>query len=306
MKILVMGAGAVGTLFGSILYRAGRDVTLVEKRREIVEAVQKNGLKITRGDDEQTYNINITQSIADVPNPDLIMFCVKSYDNVTAAMDCLKVVRPDTTVLTLQNGVGNYEVISKIIGKVRTLVGTTTFGSTQYAPGCTRGSVVGDISIGEFHGGTSERVTALAQALTEGGFTIHTVDDVNSLIWTKLAVNVAINAVGGLCRITNGQTYELEPARIVQKHAVDEVAAVAKAKKIKMDYAGLYDYCVKVSQTTSSNKCSMLQDIEAGNPTEVLAINGAVVSEGAKLGIKTPVNEVLTNLVKATELGYMK
>ena len=304
MKILVMGSGAVGTLFGSILLQGGQDVTLVEKRHEIVEAIQKNGLKITRGNDEKVYNINITNDITEVKNPDLIMFCVKSYDNITAAKDCLKVIGENTVVLTLQNGIGNYEVISEIVGKERTLVGTTTYGSTQYAPGCTRGSEVGDISIGEFHGGVSERINKLAAALTDGGFTINTVEDVNSLIWTKLAVNVAINAVGALCRIKNGKTYELEPARLVQKQAVDEVITVAKAIGITMDYEGLYEYCIKVTQTTYANNCSMLQDVEAKNPTEVLAINGAVVSEGSKVGIKTPVNEVLTNLVRATEIGY--
>jgi len=305
MKIAIVGAGAVGTLFGSILFQAGRDVILVEKRQKIVDAIRKNGLKVTRGSDEKIHNIKITNDITEAGTPDLIMFCVKSYDNITAAKDCLKIIGPNTIVVTLQNGIGNYETISEIVGKERTVVGTTTFGSTQYMPGCTKGSEIGAISIGEYDGGISDRVNKLAKALTDGGFEIHTVENVNSLIWTKLAVNVAINAVGALCRITNGKTYELEPACIVQKQAVDEAIAVAKAKKIEMDYDKLYDYCVNVTRTTSANRCSMLQDVEASNPTEVLAINGAVVSEGKRLGINTPVNEVLTNLVKATELGYM-
>lgn len=110
------------------------------KRHEIVEAIRKNGLKIIRGADEKVLKIKITENIEEAANPDLIMFTVKSYDNVTAARDCLKIIGPNTTILTLQNGVGNYETIASIVGEERTVVGTTTFGSTQYAPGCTRGS----------------------------------------------------------------------------------------------------------------------------------------------------------------------
>ena len=304
MKIAIIGAGSVGTLFGSILFQSGRNVTLVEKKPEIIEAIRRSGLKISRGTDEKTIPIPITGNIEEVANPDLILFCVKSYDNVTAAYDCLKIVAPHTLVLTLQNGIGNYEDISKIVGEERTIVGTTTFGSTQYAPGCTKSSATGDISIGEYSGGISDRVQKLAKDLTDGGFTIHTVENVNSLIWTKLVVNVAINAIAALCRITNGQTYELEPARIVQKEAVDEAVAVAKALKIQVDYDALYRHAIDVTVSTSVNKASMRQDVEACNPTEILAINGAIVREGTKLGIPTPVNNVLTNLVRAAELGY--
>lgn len=304
MKIVVVGAGSIGTLFGSILFNSGQDVTLVEKKPEIVQAIQKNGLKMIRGKEEQVLPIKITSQIEDVPNPDLIMFTVKSYDNIKAAHDCLKIIGTNTIVLTLQNGIGNYEVISEIIGAERTVVGTTTFGSTQFAPGCTRGSETGVISIGEYAGGLSPRIWSLAKTLTEGGFTIQMVEDVNSLIWTKLAVNVGINAIGALCRIRNIFTHDIEPAGEVQKLAVEEVKKVAAAKGIQLDYDHLYDHVVDVCYTTRDNKCSMYQDVESKNLTEVAAINGAIVDEGKKLGIDTPVNFVLTKLVKATEAGY--
>ena len=306
MKIVVVGSGAIGTLFSSILFNHGQDVTLVEKRQEIIDAIQKNGLKILRGDKEQTLKIKITNRIEDVPSPDLIMFTVKSYDNVTAAQDCLKIIGNNTTVLTLQNGIGNYETIAEIVGKERTVVGTTTFGSTQFAPGCTRGSETGSISIGEYSGGISDRIKKLAKILEDGGFEVQMVDDVNSLIWTKLAVNVGINAIGALCRITNGQTHLVKPAGEIQKLAVEELMKVAKLEGIKLDYDHLYQHVTDVAVRTQSNKCSMLQDIENVNHTEVLAINGAIVDRGKKHGIETPVNFVLMNLVKAAELGHLK
>lgn len=301
MKITIVGAGSIGTLFGSILFQAGQDVTLVEKRHEIVEAIRKNGLKIIRGADEKVLKIKITENIEEAANPDLIMFTVKSYDNVTAARDCLKIIGPNTTILTLQNGVGNYETIASIVGEERTVVGTTTFGSTQYAPGCTRGSETGSISIGEFAGGISERISTLARQLREGGFEVFEVDNVNKLIWTKLAVNVGINAIGTLCNFENLYTSKIEEAGLLQKQAVEEVAAVAKAKGLDLDYDHLYQHVVDVSESTAKNKCSMLQDVENKNLTEVLTINGAIMEEGKKLGISTPIKFVLTNLVKAKE-----
>ncbi|QQK08926.1 ketopantoate reductase family protein [Miniphocaeibacter halophilus] len=306
MKIVVVGAGSVGTLFGSILYEHGMDVTLVEIRNEIVEAIHKDGLKVTRGDSEKVFEIDITNNIIDVENPDLIIFAVKSYDNITAAYDCLKIIGPETIVLTLQNGIGNYETISNILGEKHTVIGTTTFGATQYAPGCTRGSETGEISIGEYKGGSSERIKNIAEILRSGGFTVNIVNDVNSLVWTKLAVNVGINAIGALCRISNGETHSIESASIIQKMAVEELMKVAKKKGIDLDYNSLYDHVVDVTITTSTNKCSMLQDVEKRNLTEIRAINGAIVDYGNSINIDTPINLVLTNLMIATETSYRK
>lgn len=304
MKIVVVGAGSIGTLFSSILFKNSQDVTLVEIRPEVVKAISENGLLITRGSQTETLHIPITDNIEEVPNPDLIMFTVKSYDNVTAAHDCLKIIGPNTTVLTLQNGIGNYETISSIVGAERTCVGTTTFGSTQYEPGKTRGSETGSISIGEYEGGVTQRIEALASILRDGGFEVDCVEDVNSLVWTKLAVNVGINAIGALTHILNGQTHSIAAASEIQELAVQEFSAVAKAKGVNLDYDGILQHVVDVTISTSSNKCSMLQDIEARNRTEIKAINGAIVDAGVELGIPTPVNLVLTRLVQAEQESF--
>lgn len=304
VKIAVVGAGSIGTLFSSILYKSGQDVTLVEIRPEVVSSIQERGLSVTRGDETEVLDVPITSRIEDVPDPDLIMFTVKSYDNVTAARDCLKIIGDNTTVLTLQNGVGNYETISSVVGEERTCVGTTTFGATMYEPGKTRGTATGEISIGEYAGGITERINRLADLLRTGGFIVNCVEDVNSLVWTKLAVNVGINAIGALARLKNGETHSIEPAGEIQRLAVEEFSAVARAEGIDIDYDGIYRHVVDVTVSAAVTKCSMLQDIERRGRTEVKAINGAIVEGGKRHGIPTPVNLVLTRLVQAEQQSF--
>lgn len=303
MKIAIIGAGSIGSLFGSILFKAGQDVTLVEKNQKIVEAIKQHGLHITRGDKTEVLQINITNRIEDISDPDLIMMAVKSYDNVKAAEDCLKIISPNTTVLTLQNGIGNYETISGIIGKQQTLIGTTTFGSTLKSPGNVTSSESGIICIGEPEGGISPRINALADTLRDGGFDVHTTETLNSLIWTKLIVNAAINAIGALTCLRNIDTHDVAPAKKIQNLVISEAKKVADAKGIKLDTDNIYDYVFGVCQSTSTNKASMYQDVERGNPTEVEAINGAIVREGSLLGIETPINYALTQLVLARSHG---
>ena len=304
MKFVILGSGSIGSLFGSILFNAGADVTLVEKNKTIVNAIKENGLKVKRGNDQKVLPIKITDNIEEVGTPDIIIFAVKSYDNLTAAQDCKKIVGSGTTVLTMQNGIGNYEAISSIVGSEHVVVGTTTFGSTMIAPGNIVSSETGSISIGEYGGGVTKRINDLAESLRNGGFEIHEVDDVNSLIWTKLVVNVGINAIGALTKLRNGDTEKNEDAHFVQYQLIKEAAAVAEAKGIKFACDDPFEHVYSVCRSTFSNKASMYQDIEKeGKRTEIRAINGAIVAEGKKLGIATPANELITHLVMAREKG---
>ena len=301
MKITLIGAGSIGTLFASILFDSGIDVILIEKKREIIDAITEHGLLVERNGSQKSFPVKITNDPNKGKDADLIMLTVKSYDNSAAAQIARDIASANTQILTLQNGIGNYETISNIAGSERTVVGTTTFGATQYQPGCTRGSADGSISIGEYHGGISDRILSLASILRQGGFTVNTVENVNTLIWTKLAVNVGINPIGALCRFENVFT-SMGPAKEIQCKAVNELIAVAKAKGIELDYEHLCEHVSDVSEATRVNRCSMLQDVENHNLTEISSINGAVVQEGKAYGIATPVNEVLTSLVKSIEI----
>ena len=300
MKITVLGTGAIGGLFGSIFHQGGHNVTCVETNEEYVKKIKADGLRLTRGDKDQIVNLKVTSNIEDGGTPDLIMMAVKSYDNAQAAKDCRKAIGPDAVVLTLQNGVGNVEAISEILGADRVIAGTTIFGSTVVEPGWVKSSIEGSIDIGEPSGKITPRIRRIADELGSC-MEIHVVENVIDLIWTKLMVNVGINAIGSLCHLTNGQILDYPTAEKVQDQLLDEALSVAEAKGIKFTVEDIRAYVKNTCIATYSNKASMYQDVERGSVTEVRAINGAIVHWGKVFDIPTPANELITNLMIARE-----
>ncbi len=302
MKIAVVGSGAMGGCLGSLLQKGGNDVTFVDIKKDHVAAMQNNGLIVrnTNGE-EEVLKVKATTDIETAGTPELIVFAVKSYDNEQAAKDCLKIVGPETIVVTVQNGVGNVEVIGEVLSPGRIIAGTTAYGSTLLEPGKIMHSATGAISIGELDGSLTPRLQNVVDVFANAGVEMHTTQNVDSLIWTKLMVNVGINALGAITLLTNGQLLDYEETKSLQEGAVLEGAAVAKAKGIEFMVNDIVEYVRGVSKSTYHNKASMRQDVEQGNKTEVLAINGAIVREGKKLEIATPINDTLTKLVRAIE-----
>lgn len=302
MKIVVVGSGAIGGLFGSIMTKNGQDPLLVDIWAEHVEVMQKSGLTVVGLDGkEEVVKVRATVNIEDADTPDLILMSVKSYDTEQAARDCLKIVGPKTIVMTVQNGVGNVDKIGEVLGYDRVIAGTTTFGSTILGPGKIKPSGIGEITLGEQDGKITPRLQGLVDTLTKSGFVMHTSDGVDSLIWSKLVVNVGINAITAITMVLNGELLDYEETKHLQALAVAESEAVAKAKGIKFLFDDMIKHVMDVSRSTGTNKSSMRQDIERGKKTEIDFINGAIVTEGSKLGIPTPVNEVLTLLVRTIE-----
>jgi len=300
-KIAVVGSGAVGGLFGSFFHKSGEDVIFVDIKKDHIEAIQSVGLTIVQQNGDEKLRVKATTNIEEAGTPDLIIFSVKSYANEQAAKDCLKIVGPDTIVLTVQNGVGNVETLESILGRDHILAGTTSFGGTFLGPGKIRLSGKGSVSIGELDGKITPRLEKVIDGFTKAGIEAHISQDVTSLIWTKLLVNAGINALGAITLLSNGQLLEHEETQTLQAAVVAEGEAVAKAKGIEFMTDNILEHVRSVARSTYHNKSSMRQDVERGSRTEVLAINGVIVAEGKKLGIATPVNEVLTKLIKAIE-----
>lgn len=301
MQIAVVGSGAIGGLFGALLHKSGEEVTFVDINTEHIAAMQANGLTIVRQGGVEVLPVRAVNRIEDAGTPALVLFAVKAYDNEQAARDCLKIIGQDTIILTVQNGVGNVETIAAILGANRILAGTTAFGCTVVGPGIIKPSPTGSISIGELNGTLTPRLQQVVDTFAKAGVEMHVSRNVDSLIWTKLLVNVGINALAAITMLTNGQLLEYEETERLQAAVVQEGAAVAKAKGITFMVADILEHVRAICRSTYDNKASMRQDVERGLRTEVLAINGAIVAEGAKLGISTPVNETLTNLVRAIE-----
>jgi 2-dehydropantoate 2-reductase len=301
MKIVVVGAGAIGGLFGSILTKNGLDVTLVDIWTEHVKNLQVSGLIVVGRNGENKVKVKATNRIEDAGTPDLIVIAVKSYDTEQAAQDCLRIIGPNTIVLTVQNGVGHIEKIGKILGYDRIIAGTTSFGSTLLGAGTIKPSNIDEITIGELDGASTSRIRNLADTLIKAGIETHVSDSIDSQIWTKLVVNVGINALTAITHLKNGELFDYPDAMRLQALAVYEAIAVARAKGISLLVNDPLKWVIDVTRRTCDNKSSMLQDIERGTRTEIDFINGAIVTEGKKVGVPTPVNEVLTLLIKTIE-----
>ena len=232
---------------------------------------------------------------------DLVILFVKSAATQAAATDAAALLRPGGRVLTLQNGLGNAEVIAEIVGAERVLAGTTAQGATLLGPGQIRHGGSGETHIGRLFGEVDEFCHEVARLLTNAGLPTVVEPDVRSLIWGKLIINTGINALTALLRLRNGQLAELDETRQLLALAVEEAVQVARAAGVRLPYENPLDKVLAVAVATGQNQSSMLQDVLRGSPTEIAVINGAIVREGERLGVATPVNRTLTLLVQALE-----
>jgi 2-dehydropantoate 2-reductase len=302
MKFLIVGPGAMGCLFAARLSKAGFHVTLLDYIEERAKQINEQGLLVegVTGD----YAVKVPTVTGDVPSsPDMVLICVKSY-KTRQASETIKVWLPaKAVVVTLQNGVGNLEILERIFGKERILGGVTSEGATLLGPGKIRHAGQGETIIGPA-GDSNGPAEKLVSAFEQAGFKAESVHNVSDLIWGKLIVNVGINALTAITRLKNGRLPEVPGTRLVLEEAVKEAVAVAAAKNIQLPYPDPLSRVMQVCEATAGNVASMLQDVLKEKETEVDAINGAIVREGEALGIATPVNLTLTNLVKAIQETY--
>lgn len=303
MKIAIIGAGAMGCLFGGKLSQSSsNEVCLLDVWKDHMDAVNANGLIMEEGD--KTLNYPAVKGFTDagaVGPVDLAIVFVKSTLTAQAVASNKAVFGPETLVLTLQNGMGNLDLIGAEIGSENLLAGTTSHGALMLGPGKMRHTGIGGTTIGELDGKATDRIEKVAACLREAGMETEISDNVLGLVWDKLLVNVGINALTGITKLHNGELLEHPEINLILEMAVKEAEAVAKAKGILLGFPDGTAHCRQVASATAANKSSMLQDILGGKKTEIDMINGAIVKEGAALGVPTPVNQVLTSLIQFME-----
>jgi 2-dehydropantoate 2-reductase len=302
MHFLVVGPGAMGSLFAACLQKAGFDVTLLDYIKDRAKKINDHGIQVegVSGD----YNVKVPTTTGDIPQPpDLVLICVKAYDTREASLNIKPWLKPETGVVTLQNGVGNLEILEEIFGKDRVLGGVTAEGATLLGPGKIRHAGRGETIIGP-GGDSGSPAERMVTAFNEAGFQTRSVEDVKDLIWGKLLINVGINALTAITRLKNGRLPELEGTRLIMEEAVKEAVAIAEAKNINLPYPDPLGRVIEVCRATAGNIASMLQDVLKEKLTEIDFINGAIVREGQALGIPTPVNFTLTSLVQVIQKTY--
>jgi 2-dehydropantoate 2-reductase len=305
MRIAVVGIGALGSLFAGYLARCGEDVSGVDVQPEIISAIRESGVRIKELEGEEiAIPLRVALRPEEIGQVDLVIFLTKSGQTQAATQSARCLFGDHTVALTLQNGLGNPEAIGSILGEERVLVGVTNQGSTLLRPGSILHGGRGETVIGERQGTRSERADHVASAFKRAGFPTQVSARIQNDVWGKLIVNVGINALTAITRLRNGVLVEHPETREILRRAVEETIRVADRKGIRFPHGDAVKKVEDVCRASKANFSSMLQDVLQRRETEADFINGAVVREGEELGIETPVNRLLTALVKTLEKTY--
>jgi len=303
MKIAVVGAGAMGGLFGALLAEADQDLLLLDIRQDHVDMINQEGVSIEL--EGRVRNIKIRA--ATQPDPEqranLVIIFVKSSQTGEAAKTAIQLAGKEGLILTLQNGMGNADILSRAMDPDRVVAGTTSHGATLLGPGKIRHAGRGPTIIGMWSGKPHNRLEEVGLIFKKAGIEVEIVSDVRPVVWGKLLINVGINAITALCNIKNGELPDLSVTRELARAAVEEAMTVAGAQGIAVRKDAV-EHVFQVAKATAANRSSMGQDVDNKRLTEISAINGFIVREAEKAGIKVPVNSTLTALVKTLQMYY--
>ena len=298
MRIAIIGVGAMGMLFAGLLSKGGNDVYLLTRNKKTEKILKKTGIKIS-GITKTTIpssKLKITTNPAEIYRPDLVIILVKSHDTISTVPSIKKMTGKNTVILTLQNGLGNHEILSEFIGKKRIISGTTSESSTLVKSGdivhTGKGKTI--IEEGDFSG-------QVAGIFNRCGIKTVLSDKIESVIWSKLVLNCAINPVAAISGVRNGEIINYKNLFEVAVEAGKEVVTVAKKMKIKIQFPDVAQIIKNVCNATSKNTNSMLADILSKRKTEIDSLNGAVIKIAEKLKVPVPVNKSLYEIVKKSE-----
>ena len=307
MKIVVLGAGALGCALGSVLTEGGHEVWLVNRGQEHVDAMNRHGLKVRENGVDRFVKVHAASTCTGVDLTsgaiELIIVLVKSFHTKEAIESAKHILSRDTLVLSLQNGLGHEDILSEIVGEERVLAGKTYAGGVLLGAGhIISGTKAKETHIGELNGSKSSRVNRIAEVFNQAGLITYVSENIMGTIWDKLLVNVATGALSGITRLPYGELYRLTEVETCAIAAVAEAMAVAKVKGIKLSVTDPKQPWVKAaSELPYEFKASMLQSLEKRSITEIDFVNGAVVRMGGLLGVPTPVNQTLLACMKGIE-----
>lgn len=295
----------MGSLFGCTLAGAGYRVSLLCRRRTQAEAIAEQGLAIaTPTGGLRVFRPAAAYDPAQIGRADLVLVFCKSYDTRAAAASLPPLMHQGTIILTLQNGLGNVEALCEAVPREHVMAGVTHQGAYVSGPGRVDHAGSGETIVGEIdEPRDSQRAQLLAAALTAAGLPASASDNIKGVQWAKAIVNAAINPLTAILRVRNGKLLEIPEALALMQQVTAEGEAVACAAGVSLPpgVSPLWAKAQETARQTAANRSSMLQDILHGRRTEIDSINGAIVREGAGLGVPAPVNLALTGIVRALD-----
>ncbi len=308
MKIAMMGAGAMGGMIGGRLAAAGNDVWLVDVWKEHVDKMQKDGLTLETSRGTQILKVSATSRAAEVFEKagymELVVVFVNTNYTDQAIRDAQVFINKDTYVLTVQNGVGNADIIAKYVPAERVIMGTTLAAGMLLGPGHVRDSGTNTFTqIMPLKGGITPAIERIVHVMSEAGLDTEATPEAETAIWRKLCVNCCTCGIGTVTRLSCGQVCEKPDGAALVTEIIREVCAVANAKGLKLDYEENLAHFFEV-YTPSQHYASMVQNAKKKMKTEVETIIGPVVHEGERLGIPTPYNTTIYHLIRMIQNHY--
>lgn len=312
MNVIIIGCGAMGCLFASLLKEAGQEVRLIDNNFERARKIKAEGITIMGIGGERKVKVdNIYFYEKDkellekgIKEDTLFLVFVKSYSTESAAQILKPLVKEDSIVLTLQNGIGNIEILNSILGENFILGGTTAHGATVIENGYVKHAGTGDTLIGEQNGKITERLLKIQDLFNSAKIKVTVTKNLKGILWSKLLINSVINPLTAIFKVKNGKLVENEYSYQLMKLILEEGDKIRKEEGIEIIYDNPFDKVKDVCIKTAENISSMLQDVLKKKRTEIDFINGAIVKSGKKLNIPTPVNELITSIIKAIEKNY--
>ncbi|MGC8781509.1 MAG: ketopantoate reductase family protein [Anaerolineae bacterium] len=293
MRVAILGTGALGCVFAARL-APHVEVWVLGTWAAGVAAVQERGVLIHEPDGRRTQvQVAAVGDPAAAPTVDFALVLVKSYQTDRAAAWAARILAGDGLAVTLQNGLDNGPRLATAVGAERTAVGVTYTAATLLGPGEAR-----LVSVQPTFIGRARRAETLVALLNAAGLEAHVADDIEARLWAKAVANAAINPLAALWRVPNGDLLATAERRALLAALATEAAAVARGRGLHLPFADPVVYVEGVCRATAANRSSMLQDAMSGRPTEIASINGVLIAEGRRLGIPTPVNEVVWQLVR--------
>ncbi len=307
MKTAIIGAGAIGSLFGSLLKINNIDAVLFDRDQDKINYIKNNGLKLIYPGNGESFRIypEAESDIMKIKDFDYYLMCVKSYSTEAAAAEISAVCSSKSVIVTFQNGMGNVDILKKYFPESRIAAGTTSEGASFKSPGTVIYGGKGKTSFSIIDAGNdNKKLGQLITMLNNGGIDTSRADNYRRDIWKKLIVNAAINPLTAVLRVKNISVSESPCLRNLAEMIISESVKAAEADGIFFDYEEIRENVFNIAEKTAENRSSMLQDIENKRKTEIDYISGTAADRAEKAGIEKSVNRIMQNIIKVLENRY--
>ena len=306
MKIVIVGGGAIGRLFGSFLAKGGNEISLIDVDQEVVGAMQSGGIGVMAHGEDDPDAVTLVPVTAmsdgtEITTCDLVLLMVKSFSTRLATQGIAHLISPTCPLLVVQTGLGNVEIIRHIVPIEHVLVGFTFMSGTSLGAATVRHGGTGKTYIGELNGELTPRLEKISRVFNDCGIKTQMAKRVIGRLWCKVIIYSAINPLSALLKVPNGCLTTRMESITLMKRLLDEGHRVAEACGIDLVYTDLYELLFDACQRSSNNLSSMLQDILNERPTEIDAQNGAICRYAEEHGLAVPTHQTIVELIKLLE-----